>query len=472
MIRLLAGLLFLAFWSCTSQKTLPASSSPLPTTADRSFFNDYWSGDLRFNDYHLPLGFDIEEDRIRFDNPVQGGNKVVADSSFFEEGMLTVHLDHLRFIMDPLSDTSLQVTLFENDDERAFVLWRNKTISEPDRPQHPAPTDVYQSQVVTFANSEAEITLEGTLTIREKRPDVLAILLTGSGPQDRDETIFQHRPFAVIADVLTKRGLGVLRFDDRGTGKSEGAHNFASSFDFATDAAAAYEFLAGQYPDSRIGLIGHSEGAIIAQIADSIVGGAAFHIYLAGPGVDIIDLMVEQNALVFGALLSKEGMETYVSGLRGLFELIISDEELSERQTELNEKAKALYNSLPEEDAKKIAPSDMVYAMSLSQLMYLKWWPYFLSYKPSKYLAQIKAPILALNGEKDIQVPPRNLEAISRYAHQSEVAAFTLEETNHLFQRCHTCKISEYGMLTETFSPYALDAIVTWLAANEFIEDQ
>ena len=458
--------------SCSTNKVSVPASDSITVKVDSSFYHDYWSGDLRYQVYHLPLGFNITKRKITFDNPVQGGNNVAVDSFHFKDTSLEVFLSQLKFTLIPESKNLILASLEESDEIREFELHRGRKLVKPDRPQHPGPTTSYTSSPVSFANVEEQIKLSGTLTSPLTQATAGVILLSGSGPQDRDETILEHRPFAVIADELTKRGVMVLRYDDRGMGESEGSYTSATTFDFAKDAKFAYEYLHGLNPNVPIGFIGHSEGAMLAQVADSLVGGASFHIYLAGPGIDILDLMTEQNEMVYKSIFSEDALKSYISGIRPLFELITSTENREEVQKEINEKAKALYNSLPPEDAKKIAPSDILYAMSISQLRYLKWWPYFLSYKPRQYLKQIKCPILALNGEKDIQVTTQNLSAIKKYATQSEVAVFTLEDTNHLFQRCISCKLSEYGMLTETFSPYALDAIITWLAANEFIVDQ
>lgn len=437
---------------------------------DSSYYYDLWSGDLRFESYHLPLSFEISENKVSFNNPVQGVYNLSTDSILFEEEFISFFPGNLRLNLFPKSEKEASVIMINGETERRFDVFRNKKISSPDRPQHPTSEKGYSSNEVKFRNVNADITLSGSMTIPDKAPKSIGILLTGSGPQDRDETLLFHKPFLVIADALSKRGMSVLRFDDRGTHESEGNHSFATTFDFATDAAAAFNYIRDSFPQIPIGFIGHSEGGMIAQIADSLVGGADFHIYLAGPGISIQELMLEQNRLVLRDVLAPEDLNKYLLQLPALYELIsATDKPIQERQSAINTIAKDLYLSMNPEEAKKIAPSDLAYAMSLSQLLYLKWWPYFLGYKPSQYVSQIRAPILAINGSEDIQVTTANLIGIKNSASHSDVETIELEGLNHLFQLCQTCAINEYGMLTETFSPNAIKAMTSWLSNKDFL---
>lgn len=460
-------LLFL-FYSC-SKSTAPSDSEPKRISVDSSYFTGNWSGDLYYDHYHLSLGFHLAPKKSTINNPAQSLAAQPADSMRFEASMVTIYTGKVKFELTAVNADEMAATLVDGEERRAFTLYRNREISPLHRPQTPSSKPTYRKTSITFKNDIANISLSGTLTLPAKPPGSFAILLTGSGPQDRDETILQHKPFAVIADFLTTAGMGVLRYDDRGVGESEGAHSSATTFDFARDAAAAYNYLSLAYPKSPIGFIGHSEGGMIAQIADSLVGGASYHIYLASPGLEITELMKEQNELVLKESLSPETLQTYVSGLGPIYETIISEKPIGEKQTKLNELTQSLYRSLDKEDAQKLAPSEMIFSMSFSQVLYLKWWPYFLAYKPKQYLSQITCPILALNGEKDIQVSPRNLQAIKDAASQSQVSTITLKNTNHLFQRCASCTIGEYGMLTESFSPDALELMKTWMRQKGFL---
>ena len=438
--------------------------------SDSLYYQGYWSGDVRFRSYHLPLAFDVTGSNVLFENPVQISQKIPFDSVHYGDTSLLAYIDQVTFVIDRLNSDKARAILCEGDDRTPFILFRNKEISPPDRPQHPLPGNDYNEEGFTFVNKSEGIKLSGTLTLPHDRPSSLIVLLTGSGPQDRDETIMKHKPFAVLADFLCRQGVGVLRYDDRGVAESEGSHTTATSYHFAEDAAAALTSLKDRYPEAKVGFLGHSEGGIIAQIADSLVGGADFHIYLAGPGIDIVTLMAEQNRQVLSGSIDSLALEAYVSGLRPLFQEVFSLGDLPEKQSRLTSMAKELYNSLPIDDAKKIAPSDMAYAISIGQLLYLKWWPYFLGYRPERYLKHITCPILALNGSEDIQVTPDNLDAIAKYATHADVTTIQMEGHNHLFQECSSCNLREYGMLTQTISPATLNEIKSWMKEYSLID--
>lgn len=478
----LVGSLYSLFfiWACSSTQPIIVQESHSTHTdqifaADSTYFQGYWSGDLRHKGMHIPMGLNISTSGITLDNPSQNLHDYKISSFSFSENDLILDVNKRVMTLIPRGQNkALMLMNMPKGITHQITMYRDQELSELDRPQYPTDMSSYQSDSVIFVNEVSEISLAGTLTLSDlpnnKQPSALAILLTGSGPQDRDETLLGHKSFAVIADHLTKAGMGVLRYDDRGVGQSEGSQFNATSFDFATDAQAAYNFLQSEYRKIPIGFIGHSEGGIIAQIADSLVQGAAFHIYLAGPGLDVINLMVKQNEQVLENILSKEDVQRYIKRLKPLFEVVVNDWELPKKQDTINHLARALYNSLDPEDAQKIAPSDMVYAMSMNGLLYNQWMLYFLKYEPRQYLSQINCPILALNGSKDIQVDPANLEAIQEEATNSDVTTLQLEGLNHLFQKCNSCSISEYGMLTETFSTEALEAMVDWLIEKELIK--
>jgi len=207
---------------------------------------------------------------------------------------------------------------------------------------------------------------------------------------------------------------------------------------------------------------------MIAQIADSLIGGADFHVYLASPGMDVVDLMIEQNRLFLNPMMGEEQANIYASGLRGIFVQAITDDDLDAKQEKINELATTLYNKLEPEAAKKVAPSDVFFAMNMNALHRNPWMTYFLGYRPSRYLTQIKCPILALNGSKDIQVVPENLSAIKFHAERAEVTTKEFPELNHLMQRCVTGQVKEYVLISETINPEVLDIIVSWMTNKEW----
>jgi hypothetical protein len=331
------------------------------------------------------------------------------------------------------------------------------------RPQDPKPPFLYQSVEVSYKNSKAQsVRLGGTFVIPKGQPPFPTVLLiTGSGLQDRDETIFNHRPFAVIADYLARRGIASLRVDDRSVGKSTGDVEDATTADFATDVEAGVAFLKTrpEVVSKRIGLIGHSEGGIIAPIvAAKPENDIAFIILLAGTGVTGDRILLEQQIAITKANgANPQTIETQRKLMETLLPMIRTS----------NETRDALTNRLVA-TAKTIAPGAS--AEKIQGNMYRltsPWMRFFVSYDPAPALAKVKCPVLALNGAKDVQITPQlNLTAIERILKQSGNQNFkTLELTglNHLFQTAQTGSPSEYEEIEETFSPTALKLIADWI---------
>lgn len=334
--------------------------------------------------------------------------------------------------------------------------------SARNRPQHPEKPYPYHAEDVTFNNAEAQgVTLAGTLTIPDgKGPFPAAVLISGSGPQDRNEEIFDHKPFLVIADHLTRNGVAVLRYDDRGVGQSTGDHNGATSADFATDANAAFQYLRtrDEIDPDAIGLIGHSEGGMIGPIAAANNGDIAYLVLLAGPGTNTKHLLLTQSRLV---ALSQG-----------------APEELVERQAPVMSRLMSVHEDAPTpEDARNrienILTPEAMQAMGVpeSQKSVLiasfmsPWMRYFLRYDPDEYLQRIGVPVLAINGALDLQVPPdENLDAIEdALSHNPDVTIMKLEGLNHLFQEAESGSIGEYAEIEQTFSPRALRIVSEWI---------
>lgn len=335
------------------------------------------------------------------------------------------------------------------------------------RPQEPVPPFPYRSEEVTYRNEAADVTLAGTLTLPDgEGPFTAALLITGSGSQNRDEEIFQHKPFAVIADHLTRRGIAVLRVDDRGVGgSSTGATpGAATSFDFAGDVEAGVAFLRSrpEVAAARIGLIGHSEGGMIAPIVAARNDGVAFIVLLAGPGIPGAELLEMQGVLIMRA--AGEDEETIASSARSrraLFDVVL-DDGLDAGVAE------ARMRELIESDPEFIAASEEERAASmetaLAQLT-APWLRTFIRYDPAPTLRQVDCPVLAVNGELDLQVPCRvNLDAIAAaLEHNPDATVKAFPDLNHLFQACETGLMEEYGEIEETMSVEVLDTIAAWI---------
>lgn len=333
----------------------------------------------------------------------------------------------------------------------------------PARPQTPKEPFPYKAEEVAFDNPDfPDVHLAGTLTLPEgPGPVPAAILLTGSGGQDRDETLMNHKPFAVIADHLTRHGIAVLRFDDRGVGKSTGNYGAATSADLATDANAAYAYLAGR-PEIRsdaIGMIGHSEGGMIGPIAIASNPKVAYFVSLAGPGTGLVQLMLSQRRLLVSQMgVTQAEIDRQEPVMRALFEAIAAAD------TPEAGRAAALAVMTPEARQAMGMPPEMDAALIVNQVSG-PWYQYFLKYQPAEYWQQVKVPVLALNGSLDLQVPPENLAAIrAATTGNPDVTTVELQGLNHLFQTAKTGSVGEYADIEETVAPAALDLMSDWIS--------
>ncbi|TQV87066.1 alpha/beta hydrolase family protein [Aliikangiella coralliicola] len=342
--------------------------------------------------------------------------------------------------------------------------YKKKVSSRPQTPKKPFD---YHIEEVLVTNNKADLVLAGTLTKpKSNKVKATAVLISGSGPQDRDETIVNHKPFWVIADILTKADFAVLRLDDRGTGKSTGDFDSATSEDFVTDAGAAVDFLLSRddIPADTIGLIGHSEGGMIAPMLAAQRDDVAFVIMLAGPGIPNAELLAEQHYLLGLAQgISADVLKQKQDVDKQLFALIGATEKklASEPQiVNLIEKSLRLVGVNDE----KILEQQKE---QLIQTYGTGWFRYFLSYSPAEKLAKVKAPILAINGSNDLQVAAKsNLDGIRnalKSANHSDFTVVELPQLNHLFQTSKTGSPVEYAIIEETFSPVASKLIVDWL---------
>jgi pimeloyl-ACP methyl ester carboxylesterase len=295
------------------------------------------------------------------------------------------------------------------------------------------------------------------------------VLVTGSGPQDRDEALAGHRPFLVIADYLARRGIAVLRYDDRGVGSSQGSFAEATTFDLTEDAEAAIAFLA-RHPEIdpvRIGMAGHSEGAIIAAIAASRNPQIAFIIMLAGPGIRGDQLLLLQNAAIgLASGMNPAQIKKANDMNRRLYALAQQKASSEELQRTIAHELEQWIDGDPSLDpAQKTEQKAQVPAMS-AQLV-SPWMRLFLSLDPSEYLKNVKIPVLAMIGSKDLQVPPEeNIPALQKAlkeAGNTKSKTLVLQGLNHLFQHAKTGLPAEYAEIEETFAPQALSTMAEFI---------
>ncbi|NLP11052.1 alpha/beta hydrolase [bacterium] len=335
------------------------------------------------------------------------------------------------------------------------------------RPQHPQKPYPYLEEEVTFENRTAGIHLAGTLT-RPKSggPFTAVILISGSGAQDRDETVFGHKPFWVLADHLTRRGLAVLRFDDRGVGRSQGDFKAATTQDFCSDVLAAVDYLKSckEIDPHRIGLLGHSEGGLVAPMAASTDKSIAYVILLAGPGVTGEKIVLAQlAALARQAGMDEKTIADKVVLQQSLFDVIKREANNDLASREISDR---IMNGLTEEEKKQVHEAALEAQI---QGLVSPWYRWFLTYDPIPALTKLRCPVLALNGEKDLQVSAeQNLPEIEKALRLGGNKKFTVRAMgglNHLFQICQTGAVSEYSAIEETLSPQALELIADWIQA-------
>ncbi len=322
---------------------------------------------------------------------------------------------------------------------------------------------------MTYQNEAAGIKLAGTLTLPTgDKPAPAVILVSGSGPQDRNETVVGHRPFLVLADYLTRRGIAVLRFDDRGVGGSEGDTLTATTPDVAGDVRAGIVYLKSrrEIDPSRIGLIGHSEGGLVAPLVASDSQDVAFVVLLAGTGVPGDEILFRQGELILRAEgTDDETIAKWLPSQRKLVAILKEETDPAKRDERLRaELAERGAEALGTEEEQKQAIE------STAKVMQTAWFRYFVGYDPRPALRKVHCPVLAINGEKDLQVDPeQNIPPIEKALAEAGNEDYTVRVfpgLNHLFQHCQTGAISEYGKIEETISPEVLAFVADWIAAR------
>ncbi len=360
----------------------------------------------------------------------------------------------------------------EDGNELALDLRRSKEKWSYKRPQTPKAPFVHEVREVEIANKLGKNSLSGTLSLPKGRgPFPAAVLVSDFGAQDRDGTIHDHKPLAVMAEYLAKKGIATLRYDDRGVGKSTGTYEFATTMDLATDAAAAFEFLKKQQEidAANVGIIGHGEGGLIGPIVTSKREGMAFLVLLAAPGVRGDQLLLTQNEAVGRAAgLSDEMLDLIRRLMSSVFQLLIQPTPDLAKAEKLGVEFEDRIKELPPEEGEKLMKFG---GMLEGQFELVKtqspWFSWIVSYDPGPVLQQVKCPVLLLNGEKDLQVLAGiNLPTIKRHlvaGGNERVESKKLSGLNHLFQKADKGLPGEYAMIEQTFSTSALMQIAEWI---------
>ena len=428
----------------------------------------YWKGEIDLGVQKLETAFDIKAIEngysATFDVPAQGAFDIPVDEVSFQNGQLQLKMNAM--------DASYSGTLKDSGIEGNFsqrgmtfplnLVKAEKKEQKKARPQDPLPPFKYHIEEVTFVNEKEGNKLVGTLTIPEgKGPFPAMVLVSGSGQQDRDEELMNPRPFWVIADYCALHGIAVLRYDDRGVGGSEGEVKNATSMDFSYDAEAAFDYLRNrkEIDASKVGILGHSEGGIINFMVSARRPEVAFLISLAGPSVNGIEVLKEQQAAILRASGMSEEMVQFSGNANAqMFDIIEASSSREEADSLLRQLVKGWgYNEeLTEQTVGQMASP---------------WMYYFLKYDPTEAIVKTNCPALLLNGSKDLQViASQNLpgyEKIIVEHGKTNLILHELPDLNHLFQHCETGSPNEYFEIEETISPEVLEMIVGFVKKIE-----
>ena len=403
-----------------------------------------WSGELNIQGIKLPLVFNFTDDGCTIDSPSQGAKGIKAEKSITPEGKLKVTAGMIGASFEgTMEEQTITGTFTQNGMSLPLTLKPGE--QKNNRPQTPVPPFPYITEEVTFSNGD--ITLNGTLTLPEgwDKNTKAVVMVTGSGQQNRDEEIFDHKPFAVIADALARKGIASLRYDDRGWGNKAIRFTDFTTDDFKQDAAAGIDLLRRKF--KTVGVIGHSEGGTIALMLAS-EGKTDFVVSLAGMTISGKQTLLNQNIDALRSIgLQEETVEKYSEVISDIFDKVAAGQDIDEylKGAENMENFKPIIDH-----AKKLLTSP-----------YMR---HFITKDIHNSLPNIKCPVLALNGKKDTQVEyKQNLEVLENGLTNCSHETVAYDNLNHLFQHCTTGSIVEYHQIEETISQEVLDKIISWI---------
>ena len=428
-----------------------------------------WNGILKVQGVQLRLVFNITQTETSLsstmDSPDQGAEGIPVTSTNYENSILKLEISNAGIQYEgTLNNENAFVGTFKQGGQ-SFPLILTKGKTEKDkvlRPQEPIKPYPYYSEEIKFENTENEVVLSGTLTLpKENGKFPAVVLISGSGPQNRDEELLGHKPFLVLADYLTKNGIAVLRFDDRGTAESTGDFKNSTTYDFATDVEYAIKYLQTrkEINNKHIGLIGHSEGGVIAPIVASKNKEVDFIVLMAGSALRGDKLLLLQKYKIEIQMgISKQIVEANQQVFAGAYDIILNTNlgKTSVSDSLSNYFVSTYGSALPENQK-----------TALVNQLSSPWMIDFIRLDPAVYLEKVRCPILAINGSKDLQVPSKEnlqiIENIKKNSKNAKIEIRELENLNHLFQECKTGAISEYRTIEQTISPLALEVISNWI---------
>lgn len=402
-----------------------------------------WNGELDVMGTKLPLVFNFTTNGCTMDSPSQNAKGIPAEKTVTDDGTIKVKVGMIGATFEgKMANGEIKGTFTQNGFPLPLTLKPGKLTVK--RPQTPVPPFPYKEESVSFTN--AGYTFNGTLTLPENytKDTPVVLMVTGSGLQNRDEEMFEHKPFAVIADALARQGIASLRYDDRGWGDASVKFMNFTTDDFRQDAAAALPLLRSRF--SKVGVLGHSEGGTIALML-AAEGKADFIVSLAGMAISGKETLVMQNRQIMSSLnMPKETTETFCKTLSKIIDELANGKKASEISTD----------GIPE----TLKPV-LTKTLQQAENPYIR---HFLTIDASKQLSKIKCPVLALNGTKDTQVDcTANTIQLEKGLTNCKHTIKKVDGVNHLFQHCTTGNVVEYQQIEETIAPEVLQTVTKWI---------
>ncbi|MGM0581159.1 MAG: alpha/beta hydrolase family protein [Bacteroidota bacterium] len=436
-----------------------------------------WQGLLKVQGMELTVVFNISQENdtliATMDSPDQGAFGLAVQEVTFKDNKLNIgmNMPPIQYEGTLKSSGEIEGIFKQAGNDFPLVLSQEEVKkSNKKKPQDPIEPFPYLSKDITFENKAEGIKLAGTLTMPAEGKNFPAVvLISGSGPQDRNEALLGHKPFLVLSDHLTKQGIAVLRYDDRGTAESEGDFSTATSANFKTDVASAVKYLKSreEIDAGNIGLIGHSEGGLIAPMMAVESKDVAFIVLMAGTGIKGDDLLLRQSELIGRASgMSEAQLKTAREFNKGAYDIVVNSVNEAALREDLKEYLEESVAKNPELATGNGLKEEVFVNQLLGQLT-SPWMVYFLKHDPSKVLQKVECPVLAIVGEKDLQVPAEvNLEAIEAALKAGGNTQYTIKELaglNHQFQEAETGSPNEYAEIEQTIAPQALELMSGWI---------
>ena len=467
-------------WKQAGQ-SLPLILKPIIPSKNEPEYFVMWQGILQAGDAKLRMVFkfyknEMDSIGVSLDIPEQRAKDISASTVHNDDDSIYIRFNQMdAYYIGKFNSrkTSIKGKWFQSGSNFDLVLEKIDKVEEVKHPQEPKGPFPYNEEEVVFENKTAGINLAGTFTYPKEIYNIkgfpAVVLVTGSGPQTRDEEVFGHKTFLVWSDYLTRNGIAVLRYDDRGIGKSKGNFNSATTMDFSTDAIAAIKYLKSrkEVNPEKLGIIGHSEGGLIAPIAANRCKDVSFIVLAAGPAVPGDEIVLLQSELI----LQKTGAPEEIiknnnNSNKKIFDIIKNSKDSLEASGKLDHYFNDIYNSLSDSEKNRSEYSKESNEQKKKRFL-SPWFRQFIMIDPRNELVRLDMPVLAMYGENDLQVPPsQNKDEMEKVLAKSRSKYFkvvVLPGLNHIFQESESGLPTEYGNIEQTASPKMLELMTDWI---------